>query len=106
MFGLNEREVAYRNACDRIVYKNGPDLNTDEIAWFKKLNKCMEIPGNTVELWEDGRMVSCKVVFKGPFTPYGAIRDCGKYYIEAHYSRYIKIDKETLTIIDYDCEDW
>ena len=50
-------------------------------------------------------MLSRKVVFRGNFTPHNTIRDCGNYYIEAHYSRYVKIDKETLKIIDYDCED-
>lgn len=53
-----------------------------------------------------GRYYISKVVFKGSYTPCGAIRDCGEYYIEAQYSRYVKIDKRTLKVIDNDCEDY
>lgn len=44
------------------------------------------------------------VVFKGRFTPYPAVRDCGDHYIKAQYSQYDRIDKETLEITE-DVED-
>ena len=105
MFELTDREIAYRTALDMITYKKGPVLSKKEIEWFSKLNKCMVVTGETIELWKGLEMISQKVVFRGSFTPHNSIRDCGSYYIEAHYSRYVKIDKDTLKIIDYDCED-
>lgn len=44
------------------------------------------------------------VIFKGSWTRYGTIRDCGKYYIKANYSSYSRIDKETLEVTN-DVED-
>ncbi len=38
------------------------------------------------------------VVFKGSWTRYDTIRDCGDHYIWARYSRYDRIDKETLQV--------
>lgn len=44
------------------------------------------------------------VVFKGSWTRYGTCRDCGDHYIIARYSRWDRIDKETLEIT-FDVED-
>lgn len=44
------------------------------------------------------------VVFKGSWTRYGTVRDCGDHYIKAQYSRYDRIDKDTLKITQ-DVED-
>ena len=44
------------------------------------------------------------VVFKGSWTRYGTIRDCGDHYIKAEYSSYTRIDKDTLKVT-FDVED-
>jgi hypothetical protein len=38
------------------------------------------------------------VVFKGSWTRYDSVRDCGDHYIRAKYSSYERIDKETLDV--------
>lgn len=38
------------------------------------------------------------IVFKGSWTRYGTVRDCGNHYIKAQHSSYDRIDKETLEI--------
>lgn len=107
---MENREMDYRNSLDRIIYKQGLRLSKSDKKWFEDLNPGFITTGDVIELWEDdvmgnNRKVISKIVFKGPFTPHMAIRDCGSYYIEAKYSRYIKLDKKTLKIIDYDCSD-
>lgn len=44
------------------------------------------------------------VVFKGSWTRYMSVRDCGDHYIYAGYSEYYRIDKKTLEITE-DVED-
>lgn len=53
--------------------------------------------------WRDDEnavgLVYCTyIVFKGSWTRYDSIRDCGDHYIWARYSRYDRIDKATLEI--------
>lgn len=52
--------------------------------------------------WRDtsnSGLVYCEyVVFKGSWTRYDTIRDCGDHYIWARYDRYDRIDKATLQI--------
>lgn len=53
--------------------------------------------------WRDEKdavgCVYCEyVVFKGSWTRYDTIRDCGDHYIWARYSRYDRIDKKTLEV--------
>lgn len=43
-------------------------------------------------------------VIKHKFTPFGFMRDCGDYYILAHWSSFSRIDKDTLEW-SYDVED-
>lgn len=38
------------------------------------------------------------VVFKGSWTRYGTVRDCGNHYIVAGYSSYTRIDKGTFEV--------
>lgn len=40
------------------------------------------------------------IVFKGGWTRTGTVRDCGDHYIYAGYSKYYRIDKETLEITE------
>lgn len=55
-----------------------------------------------VDWRDDPNAVGCVyceyVVFRGSWTRYDSIRDCGDHYIWARYSRYDRIDKETLEI--------
>lgn len=39
-----------------------------------------------------------RVIFKGAWTRSYTVRDCGDHYIVARYSRYDRIDKDTLKI--------
>lgn len=79
-------------------------INAEEKAYFQKSYKNHDIIG----LMEEENITRIIVKAKnraGCWTPTGTARDCGKYYIIAKYSRYIKIDKKTLQIIDNDAED-
>lgn len=44
------------------------------------------------------------IVFKGSWTRYDTVRDCGDHYIIARYSRWDRIDKATMEIT-FDVED-
>ena len=85
------------------TYKRGENLNGEDMEFFGKSYKGLIPTGETIvkewhgsEEW-DNSMVS-KVVFKGNWTPYGCIRDCGDHYIEALYSSYRWISKDLQTI--------
>lgn len=97
-------ETTYRKILDEAVYSVG-NLCDEDCSWYSHQFKGLEATGETLIVdYPDGQRVVL-VVFKGSWTPSGGVRDCGKYYIRALYSRYIKIDKATLRIIDYDCND-
>lgn len=69
--------------------------------WYDR--KGYHMTGETLTI--DYGNESCEyVVFKGSWTRYGTIRDCGDHYIMAGYSRYDRIDKDTLEITE-DVED-
>lgn len=53
--------------------------------------------GETLTLGDEQRKTTY-IVFKGSWTRYDTVRDCGDHYIKAQYSRYDRIDKETLEI--------
>ena len=57
----------------------------------------LKMTGETLTLGDE-KSNCTYVVFKGRHTPYGYVRDCGNHYIKAQYSRYDRIDKETLEI--------
>lgn len=72
---------------------------------YNGLTATGELIQKTYDAGQDlGKDVITKVVFKGSWTPCGAIRDCGDHYIEALYSSYKWISKDGTTII-YDVED-
>lgn len=80
-----------------------PIDDTDK-AYFQRFYKNHNIIG----LLEEDTITRVIVKAKnraGCWTPFGTARDCGKYYIIAKYSRYVKIDKETLQILDDDADD-
>lgn len=74
----------------------------ENMDWYNR--KGYKMTGETLKLGEPGVMVCEYVVFKGTWTRYGTVRDCGDHYIKAEYSSYTRIDKETLEIT-YDVED-
>ena len=63
--------------------------------WFNRSGYTMT--GETLTLGDDLRQTEY-VVFKGTWTRFDTVRDCGDHYIKAQYSRYDRIDKETLEI--------
>ena len=48
---------------------------------------------------EFGVEITGYVVFNGAWTRTGTVRDCGDHYIYAGYSKYYRINKDTLEII-------
>lgn len=54
--------------------------------------------GDTLKLGDPETSCCVYIVFTGDWTRYGTVRDCGDHYIKAQYSRYDRIDKETLEI--------
>ena len=61
-------------------------MSRSDRKWFEQINPGMIVTGETIELWEKDAMgnnhnVITKIVFKGSFTPYMGIRDCGSYHI-------------------------
>ena len=66
--------------------------------WFEKVNPGFKTTGELLrEEWNDGGSQTL-VVFKGSHTPYGMCRDCGDHYIIARWSRYDRVDKDTMAI--------
>lgn len=88
-------------------YEKGT-LPKEEIAWFEKMNPKHKCTGETLSevVTETNGLErgTTYVVMKGNFTAYGMCRDCGDHYIIARWSRYDKVDKETLEIT-FDVED-
>ena len=84
-------------------------LTEDETQWYNRHYAGLTATGELIQKTYDsgailGKNVITKVVFKGSWTPFGAIRDCGDHYIEALYSSYKWIGKD-LTTIKTDVED-
>lgn len=83
-------------------------LPNEERAYFEKMNPKHRCTGETLtEIMTDiyGLETSTTyVVMEGSFTAYGMCRDCGNHYIIARYSRYDRIDKNTLEI-EFDVDD-
>lgn len=80
-------------------YTRGTPLTAAEIELYKKSFDGLTPTGETIVKEGDDCRIT-KVVFKGRWTPYGAIRDCGGYYIEAGYSAYRRISKDLSTVVD------
>lgn len=90
-----------------LKYSKGESITKKDAEWYSKqfrgLKATTEIITKTYT--DMGRTYETNiVVFKGSWTPYGAIRDCGDHYIEALYSSYRWISKDFQTIIE-DVED-
>lgn len=69
--------------------------------WYDR--KGYHMTGETLILGDDNCQTEY-VIFKGSWTRYMSVRDCGDHYIYAGYSSYYRIDKGTLKITE-DVED-
>lgn len=82
------------------TYKIGT-IEPEEFAWYEQHNPGYKCTGETLEERyesENGidRGATTYVVMKGRSTRYDMCRDCGDHYIIAKWSKYIRIDKDTL----------
>ena len=85
------------------VYIQGEPLTTREMAYFGACYEGLIPTGETIREISD-RESQTTVVFKGSWTPYGAIRDCGDHYIKALYTSYRWISKDLMHTME-DVED-
>ena len=71
------------------------ELSEKNQKWYNR--EGYKMTGETLQLGNE-RENCTYVVFKGSWTRYDNVRDCGDHYIKAGYSGYDRIDKETLEI--------
>lgn len=86
------------------VYIKGEPLTTREMVYFGACYEGLIPTGETIKEISDNHSQTT-VVFKGSWTPYGCIRDCGDHYIKALYSSYRWISKD-LQATREDVEDF
>ena len=78
------------------------ETNESNRAWYER--KGYTMTGETIEIEEgpylegENSSITVYVIFRGSWTRYGTVRDCGDHYIKANYSSYSRIDKNTLEI--------
>lgn len=78
------------------------ELSEKNRDWFNRPG--YEMTGETVKIgWSHGYTENL-IVFRGDWTRYGTVRDCGDHWIHAGWSSYIRINKDTYEIT-YDAED-
>ena len=91
------------------TYKRGK-LDNDDAKFYERVNPGYKCTGETLEerYKADNELdegATTYVVMKGKFTPFGMCRDCGNHYIIAHYTHYVRVDKDTLKR-EVDVEDY
>lgn len=86
------------------IYIKGENLNAEDMKFYSKSFKGLKPTGETIKEISDNHSQTT-VVFKGSWTPYGCIRDCGDHYIKALYSSYRWISKDLQTTRE-DVEDF
>lgn len=69
--------------------------NDSNRKWYNR--EGYHMTGETLTLGDETENCTY-IVFKGSWTRSGTVRDCGDHYIKANYSRYDRIDKDTLEI--------
>lgn len=80
------------------VYRETVELSAKDREYFENNAYGLELTGEALRFdYEDGES-TIYAVFKGRWTPYGYIRDCGDHYIKACWSEYLWIDKDTLDV--------
>lgn len=87
-------------------YEKGTiEMSANNKEWYE--SRGWRMTGETLkEICTNNGLESCKeyVVMKGGWTRTYSARDCGDHYIIARYSRYDRVEKDTLEIT-YDVED-
>lgn len=78
------------------IYIKGENLNAEDMKFYSDSFKDLKPTGETIKEISDNHSQTT-VVFKGSWTPYGCIRDCGDHYIKALYSSYRWISKDLQT---------
>lgn len=78
------------------IYIKSEPLTAEDMEWFRKSYKGLKPTGEAIREISDHRSQTT-VVFKGNWTPFGCIRDCGDHYIKALYSSYRWISKDLKT---------
>ena len=79
----------------KAIEKGRIEKSQENKQWFDR--KGYHMTGETLTLGDE-TAATTYVVFKGNWTRYMSVRDCGDHYIFAGYSQYYRIDKETLEI--------
>lgn len=80
-------------------------LTDEEMRYYAEANKSRGLVPTGEAIKEEYKSGSCtRVVFRGDWTPYDCMRDCGDYYIVAYWTHYNKISKDLQTI-EYDVDD-
>ena len=79
----------------KAMAKGTIEMSAENKNWYDR--KGYHMTGETLTLGDENSNCTY-VVFKGSWTRYDTVRDCGDHYIKAQYSRYDRIDKETLEI--------
>ena len=77
------------------------EKSAENKKWYDR--KGYHMTGETLTMGDENRTTTY-VVFKGSWTRYDTVRDCGDHYIYAGYSQHYRIDKDTLEITE-DVED-
>jgi len=83
------------------------EKSPENVKWFDR--RGYHMTGETLTIRDDyyGDEYATEttfVVFKGRWTRYKTVRDCGDHYIYAGYSSHIRIEKDTLEIT-FDVDD-
>lgn len=74
-------------------------LTDEDFKFFSNANKSRGLipTGELIrEEWQTG--AQSLVVFRGKWTPWGCLRDCGDHYIIARWDRYDRIEKTSLKV--------
>lgn len=70
------------------------------IKWYNRKGYHMtgETISETIKEIDGNDCTTTYIVFSGSWTRSGTVRDCGNHYIFARYSRYDRLDKDTMTL--------
>ena len=85
----------------RVLRVGRIELSDQNVKWYNR--EGYKMTGETLTLGDENQNCTY-VVFKGRYTRYDTVRDCGDHYIKAQYSRFDRIDKGSL-LITCDVED-
>lgn len=66
------------------------------MEWFNRPG--YEMTGETVTIGWSNDTASRQIVFRGDWTRFNTVRDCGDHWIFAGYTGYTRIDKNTFEI--------